>query len=186
MYEKIAKSISESPVVDRAGYPYLVHPVTDGIPHMEPEMLKEITDWMIHTCDFDCDFILTPESMGIPLAVSVSLSLNIPYVVIRKRKYGLPGEITVPSKTGYSDSVLYINGITKGDRVVIIDDIMSTGNTLSALINALRSNDVEIVDVLVIFDKGSREAELEKKLGMPIKTMIKIGFENGKPIILDN
>ena len=185
MYDVLKNSILESPVIDKGGYPYLVHPVTDGIPRMEPEMLEEIVDWMFEVCDFDCDVILAPESMGIPLAVPISLNTGVPYAVIRKRQYGLPGEIAVPHKTGYSNSTLYINGINPGDRVVVIDDVLSTGGTLTALIGALQANDVRVVDVIVVFDKGSSEDVIERSFNIDVKIMLKIGFENGRPVVLD-
>ena len=38
------------------------------------------------------DKIVTAESMGFPLAAGLSLRVHKPYVFIRKRQYGLPGE----------------------------------------------------------------------------------------------
>ena len=72
---------------------------------------------------FDCDVILAPEAMGIPLTVPISLRTRIPYSVIRKREYRLPGEISVQRGTGYSSGFLYINGLKKGDKVTIVDDV---------------------------------------------------------------
>ena len=186
MNEKLKKSVLESPVIDKDGYPYLVHPITDGIPHVEPEMLNEIIDWMLDVGDFGCDIILAPESMGIPLAVPISLRLNIPYTVARKRKYDLPEEIEIPHKTGYSDSMLYVNGVKKGDRIVIVDDVLSTGGTMSSLIDTLTSKGIEIVDVLVVLNKGFRGEEMKKTFGIDVKTMIRIDFTDGVPVITDN
>lgn len=174
MYDKLKASIENSPVIDRNGYPYLIHPVTDGIPRMEPEVLEEILDWMLSVCDLNCDVILAPESMGIPLAVPLSLKTRIPYSVVRKRSYGLEGEISIHYRTGYSDRSIFVNGLKAGDKVVIVDDILSTGGTLRALIKALRENGIIIEDVLVVFNKGSRREELVNELGIDIKRMIDI------------
>jgi len=184
--ERLRESVLASPVIDKDGYPYLVHPITDGIPYVEPEILNEIIDWMLDVGDFDCDVILAPESMGIPLAIPVSLKLNIPYTVARKRRYDLPGEIIIPHKTGYSDSALYVNGVKRGDRIVIVDDVLSTGGTMSALIDALTSNGIEIVDVLVVLNKGFHGEELKEMFGVDIKTMMKIEIVNGAPAITDD
>lgn len=182
MHERLKESILKSPILRKNGYPYIVHPVTDGIPCMEPEMLTEIIDWMIDVGDFDCDLILAPESMGIPLAVPLSLRLGIPYAVIRKRKYSLPGEIEIKQHTGYSESSMYINGTSRGQRIAIVDDVISTGNTLSAIIRALKDEGVEITDVVTVFDKGDRADDFEKEFGMTVKTMMRIWIENGKPV----
>lgn len=103
MHEKLKASIERSPVIDMEGYPYLIHPVTDGIPEMDPDILDEIIDWMVSIGNFDCDRIIAPESMGIPLAVPLSLRLRIPYSIIRKRSYGIEGETPVKYQTGYSE-----------------------------------------------------------------------------------
>ena len=48
--------------------------------------------------------------MGIHLATALSLATDIPFVIIRKRQYGLAGEKEIRSqKTGYGSSKLYIN-----------------------------------------------------------------------------
>ncbi|MDR1954410.1 MAG: adenine phosphoribosyltransferase [Candidatus Methanoplasma sp.] len=185
MYEKLKASIMRSPVIDKNGYPYLIHPVTDGIPMMEPDVLEEIIDWMVSVCSFDCDRIAAPESMGIPFAVPLSLRLRIPYTVIRKRSYGIEGEIKVSYKTGYSDSDVYINGLKKGDRVVIVDDMLSGGGTLSAIVGALRENGISVTDALVVFNKGSEIESVNKRLGMDIKRMFDISVVDGSITVRD-
>ncbi|MCL1979291.1 MAG: hypoxanthine/guanine phosphoribosyltransferase [Methanomassiliicoccaceae archaeon] len=172
MYERLKASVIGGPVIDRNGYPYLVHPVTDGIPLMEPDMLEEIIDWMVSAGDFDCDRIVAPEAMGIPLAVALSLRLRIPYSIIRKRQYGLEGEIPVRYSTGYSEGIVYMNGLKKGDRVVLVDDIVSSGGTLSAIVGALKENEISVKDILVVFGKGSGKQELSESLGIMIKSML--------------
>jgi adenine phosphoribosyltransferase len=107
MYERLKKSLNECPVVSIGEYQYFGHPVTDGIPLMDPALLREILDGILAVGDFDCDCILAPEAMGIPLAVPLSLELGIPYNVIRKKRYGLPGEVHICQHTGYARSKMY-------------------------------------------------------------------------------
>ncbi|MCL1810830.1 MAG: hypoxanthine/guanine phosphoribosyltransferase [Methanomassiliicoccaceae archaeon] len=185
MHEKLKASILSSPIIDKNGYPYLIHPVTDGIPFMEPDILDEVIDWMVAACSFDCDLIVAPESMGIPLAVPLSLRLRIPYTVARKRSYGLEGEIPVLYRTGYSERSIYINGLKKGDGVVIVDDMLSTGGTLSALTGALKENGISVEDILVIFNKCSNIDELGRRLGTGIKRMLDISLEKGTVVVTD-
>ena len=104
----LTRSFLESPVVDLHGYPYFVNPVSDGIPHMDRDLLDEIVDGIVSVADLDCDLVLAPEAMGIPLAVGVTMRTGIPYSVIRKRSYGLPGEIGLDQTTGYSESPISV------------------------------------------------------------------------------
>ena len=179
MHDKLKASVMRSPVIDLSGYPYMVHPVTDGVPLMNPDLLDEVIEWMMSVCGFDCDAIAAPESMGIPLAVPLSLRLRIPYTVIRKRRYGLEGEIEASYSTGYSRHEAYINGLKKGDRVVIVDDILSTGGTLSAVIGAMRDNGITVSDVLIVFNKSPDLEGLGARLGVGIKRMLDISVEGG-------
>jgi adenine phosphoribosyltransferase len=96
----------------------------------------------------------------------------------------LPGEIKVQSSTGYSRSDLFINGVGKGDRVTLVDDILSTGGTLTALVSALKHCGAEVGSVLVVFDKSSDKGNIERSIGMGIKSMLRIGIENGSPVCL--
>jgi adenine phosphoribosyltransferase len=169
-------SLLSSLIIDKNGYPYMVHPITDGIPAMDPDVLDEVIDWLASSCCFDCDRILAPEAMGIPLAVPLSLRTRIPYTIIRKRSYGIEGEIPIVYNTGYSEQRIYVNGLKKGDRVVIVDDVLSTGGTLAALVNALRMREISIEGVLMVLNKGTVRDELSTRLGIDIKRMFDISL----------
>ncbi len=183
MYDRLKESLENSPVVDRNGYPYFVHPLTDGVPMMEPEVLEEVVGWMLEVGDFSCDVILAPEAMGIPLAVPVSLRLGIPYTVARKRSYGLEGELVLDQKTGYSKSLMTVNGITKGMRVTVVDDVVSTGGTLDALIRTLQEAGAVVVDVLVPVNKSSGTDIVLKNTGVKVKTMVSVRVEDGRVVV---
>ena len=59
----------------------------------------------------------------------ISLNRNIPFSIIRKRPYGLDGEIEIVETTGYSTTKMYIKGVKPGMKVTIVDDVVSTGGT---------------------------------------------------------
>jgi adenine phosphoribosyltransferase len=182
---RFKKSLETSPIVKMGAYHYFVHPITDGIPQMDPVVLVEVLDAIEEVGDFHCDVIVAPEAMGIPLAVPLSLQLGIPYNVVRKKRYGLPGEVSVNQVTGYSKCDMYVNGISKGDRVVVVDDVISTGGTLLAVIKALRYIGADIVDVIVVIEKGQGKAELEREMGLSIKSLVKVEVRHGRLVVLN-
>jgi adenine phosphoribosyltransferase len=181
VYELLRKSFMASPVIDRNGYPYFVNPISDGVPRVDPALLNEVVEGLIDLGDFDCDVILAPEAMGIPLAVPISLRLGIPYSIVRKRGYGLPGEIIIDRSTGYSSGSLYINGPGRGDRAVIVEDTLSTGGTVRALALALASHGIRLVEVLAVFDKTGDLADAVP--GVRVKAMLRVGVRDGKPFL---
>lgn len=181
MLEKLKRSIDESPVVDMGDYHYFIHPLTDGLPEVEPELVNEVIDVIIEKTDLDCDYILTAQSMGFPLATCLSMRTGIPYKFIRKRKYGLEGEVSISQYTGYSESEMYLNYVEEGDRVFLIDDVLSTGGTLRAIIRVLQKIGVELCDIVVIFEKIGVREELERELDVEIKSLLRLKMD-GKNI----
>ena len=86
------------------------------------------------------DVILTPEAKSIPMAYEMSRQSGKPYVVARK---GLkvymrnPLEVSVTSITTKKEQKLFLGetevNILKGKRVLILDDVISTGESLDAV-----------------------------------------------------
>ena len=181
----LEKSLYDAPIVKKGEYDYVIHPLTDGIPYITPELLKEVTDEMkkqIKKCG-KFDRIVTMEAMGIPLATSLSLDLGIPFTIIRKRQYGLPGEISVEQVTGYSKSKMYINGLKKGDAVILVDDVLSTGGTLKAVLYVLKEIGVVVKGVFIAVYKGTCKEEISKTYGIPITTIVDIDVVEGNILI---
>ncbi|QLD84924.1 purine phosphoribosyltransferase family protein [Natronomonas halophila] len=156
--ERLRESLHEAPIIDKDGYQYLVHPISNGVPMLDPALLREAVSGVIRRADLDVDKIVAPEAMGIHLATALSLQTDIPLVVIRKRSYGLPNEVSLHKATGYSESEMYINDIEEGDRVLIVDDLLSTGGTLAAICGALDEIGADIADIVVVFRKAGDNA----------------------------
>ena len=180
--DALRASLRDCPVVRFGEYEYFVHPITDGIPLGRPEVLREVVEEIVRVGNWDCDKITTAESMGFPLAAAVSLRVGKPYVFLRKRRYGLPGEVSVAQATGYGKADLFINGIRTGDRVVFVDDVISTGGTLKAVVHAIRGLGARIVDVVIVFEKTREKGKFERELGLSVKTLIKVDVVDGKVV----
>jgi len=183
----LKKSLEQAPIVKKGSYSYVIHPITDGIPHIHPDLLKEVVDELTSLlCTVQpFDTIVTMEAMGIPLAAVLSLKLNIPFTIIRKRCYELPDEYSVTQITGYSSSSLYINGIRAKESIVLVDDVLSTGGTLRAVLSSLQHMNVIVKGVYVAVDKGDAAKEISEAFNVPIHSLVHIRIENGKVIFED-
>ncbi len=173
MLERLTKSLLEAPIFKRGEYNYFIHPITDGVPQVRPELIREITGHIVRIADLEVDKIVTVEAMGIPIGIGLSIICDIPLVIIRKRKYGLPGEIEISQVTGYSRSQLFLNGINKGDRVIVVDDVISTGGTLLAVLKSLEVAGAIVKDVVVVVKRGEGVERLKKE-GYAVKTMVDV------------
>ncbi len=185
MLERLKSSLENAPVVKLMDYNYFIFPIADGIPSVEPELLNEVTDAIMGKIEGDYDRIVTAEAMGIHLAAALSLRTGKPFTIIRKRKYNLPDEKEFEQVTGYSTRKMYINGLKKGDRILFIDDLISTGGTLIGILRALGQIGVVVTDVIIIIDKGSGRAVVEEKFGIRIKTLVGIDIIDGRVKLRD-
>ncbi len=186
MLEMLKETLIQSPIVKKGEYNYFIHPITDGIMLVEPELLREVSEAIIKIADLNVDKIVCMEAMGIHIATALSLETNIPFVVVRKRCYELEKEVAVHQVTGYSECELYINGLEKGDRILVVDDVVSTGGTMVAVLNALESSGVEIADIIAVVEKGEGKKRVKDETGYDVKTLLKVDVKDGKVVIEDS
>lgn len=110
------------------------------------ELTVACAEQLLKKCPDDFDVILTAESKGIPLAYEMARQSGKPYVVARKsvKLYMTdPITVTVRSITTAQEQKLYLSSekaeMISGKRVLLVDDVISTGESLTALENLTAS-----------------------------------------------
>jgi adenine phosphoribosyltransferase len=83
---------------------------------------------------------------------------------------------------------MYVNGLKSGDRVLLVDSIISTGGTFSALIQALQKLGVKITDAVAVIERIEEKGvqRVRDETGVDVKTLVKIRLESGKVHIEDS
>ena len=180
-------SLRDSPIIWKGDYPYFIHPISDGIPRMDADVLRATRDLIVEMVDWsNIDLIVSGEAMGLPLLAAVGDATGKPTVVIRKRQYGMEGEVRVDVSTGYSQSTTYINDIKQGERILIVDDVISTGGTLEPILATLEEMGVILQDIVIAIEKGEgRERLAKERPSWPIKTLARIDIIDGRVEILE-
>ena len=180
-------SLRDSPIIWKGDYPYFIHPISDGIPRMDADVLRATRDLIVEMVDWsNIDLIVSVEAMGLPLLAAVGDATGKPTVVIRKRQYGMEGEVRVDVSTGYSQSTTYINDIKQGERILIVDDVISTGGTLEPILATLEDMGVILQDIVIAIEKGEgRERLAKERPSWPIKTLARIDIIDGRVEILE-
>lgn len=183
---RLRESLVNSPIIRKGEYAYFIHPLSDGVPRQSGQMLAEARDIIMEMVNWDeIDLILGIEAMGIPLAATISVATDIPLVIGRKRPYELPGEVRVDQSTGYSKGTIFINDVNPGERVFVIDDVISTGGTLRAVLGAVEKAGAIVADVVVVFEKNSIVSELVAESGWPIRSLVRVTMDGDKVVLLD-
>ena len=110
----------------------------------------------------EVDFVVTAEAKGIPLAYEISKVLNLDeYIVARKSVKAYmeePIEVEVNSITTTNSQKLYLNNQDankiKGKRVALVDDVISTGQSLKALERLVEKAGGKVVAKAAILAEG--------------------------------
>jgi len=130
------------------------------------ELTVACAEELIKKCP-EHDIIITAESKGIPLAYEMARQLGNRYIVARKMtKLYMQSPIHVDDKSITTEKMqtLYLDSgeaeFLRGKRVLIIDDVISTGESLNALetlVNAAGGNIVGKAAVLAEGDAADRK-----------------------------
>ncbi len=113
-----------------------------------PEILstiaKLITDMIKED---DVDKVAGPALGAVPIATAVSLESEIPLLMIRKEK------------KGYGTSKLIEGELNEGDKVIVVEDVTTTGGSLLKAIKAIQDNGGIVKRAFVVVDRleGAKE-----------------------------
>lgn len=101
----------------------------------------------------DFNVVVAPESRGFILGMPIAYNMNKSFIPIRK-KGKLPYKTIEESydlEYGKATLEVHVDAIKKGDKVVIIDDLIATGGTLEAIIKLVEKlgGTVELICTLI-------------------------------------
>lgn len=113
--------------------------------------------------DLDFDLFMTAEAKSIPLAYALSAEMNRPYIVLRKSYKPYMGDAiqteTLSITTG-QPQVLILDEkdreVIQGKKVVVLDDVISTGSTLQGMRLILDKTRASVAAEAAIFTEGDR------------------------------
>ncbi len=113
--------------------------------------------------DEDFDMIVTAESKSIPLAHSLSVETKKPYIVLRKVYKPYMGDViraeTLSITTGQPQTLILDEKdreSIKGKKVLVLDDVISTGSTLQGMRMVLDKAGATVTAEAAILTEGDR------------------------------
>ena len=138
--------------------------------------------------------VLTAESSGIPIAIFVARTLDVPAIYAKK------------FQTGYIDPDVYSTDIhsfsmeksftlrvsrkylEEEDRVLLVDDILSSGQAMLGLVDLVSQAGAEIAGVGAAIEKNNKEGgQILRQMGLRVESLVSVDrVENGTIILSDH
>lgn len=101
------------------------------------------------------------ELGAVPLLVAVSLATDLPYAILRKegRSHGTGREIE--------------GALEAGDRVLLVEDVATTGGTLARAVRVLRDREAAVDRAVCVVDREEGAAGRLADLGVSLSSLIR-------------
>ena len=115
------------------------------------------------------------EARGFIIGGAVAHQASAGFVPIRK-KGKLPHKrvsIAYSLEYGLDEMEMHEDGVEKGDRVILVDDLIATGGTAEGAVKLLRQLNVEVLAACFIIDLPDLGgADKLRALNVPVRTLI--------------
>ena len=128
----------------------------------DTQVIEAVANELARKLPSDADALMTAEVKSIPLAHALSVRMGIPYVIARKtRKPYMVGAINVEvlSITTGAPQTLWLDGkdidLIDDRRVIIMDDVISTGSTLLGMRKLVETAGGTVVAEAAVFTEGN-------------------------------
>jgi xanthine phosphoribosyltransferase len=141
-------------------------------------MLEAGRELAAHFANVEATKVLTAEISGIAPALTTALALDVPLIYARKTKpVTMTDPVYVEAAPSHTKGVSVFlmcspEFLRPGDRILIIDDFLASGQTIMALVRMVRHAGAELVGIGALIEKafegGRRELEL---LGVPLHAL---------------
>ena len=102
-----------------------------------------------------------PELGAVPLAAAAALASGIPFLIVRK------------ATKDYATEGLIEGVFEQGERVLVIEDVVTTGGALIAAIEALRAAGLSVERALCVLDREEGGEEGLAELGVRLEPLFR-------------
>jgi len=114
----------------------------------QPVLLRELAARFARFVTPDVQRLAGPELGGVALAAAAAIETNRPFVIVRNAK-----------KADYGTGKLIEGKLERGDRVLILEDVATTGGQALEAVKTLREHGASVAGVVAVVDRqeGARE-----------------------------
>jgi orotate phosphoribosyltransferase len=113
----------------------------------KPSILRRVSEMLVELVPADVDRIAGPELGAVALATGLSLSTGLPFVIVRK------------AGKDYGTSRLVEGELFAGDRVLLVEDVISTGAQAISAAQQVALTGAEVAGVIGVIDREQGGAQ---------------------------
>ena len=128
----------------------------------EPALLRRLGKHLAALVPGDTQRLAAPELGAVLLGGAVSMETGLPLVLVRKEP------------KGYGTSKQIEGRFEAGDRVTVIEDVVTTGGDSLRSAQVLRDAGVEVIHLVVVLDRGEGGEENIRQAGIPYSPLFRI------------
>ena len=168
-------------VIECNGQLVTINAFTDQCEPLNPEILSGIAELIAERLEsIDYDIIIGEEDKGAHIATAVALRTGKPFILARWYVYPIeevhPSAAVVQIDSEYYKGRLILNGLPARTRVVLIEDTVSTGGTVIALIDCVRARSAQVAGVIAVVEKVDNGGvpRIRSATGVPVETLMSI------------
>ncbi|KAL3812323.1 hypothetical protein ACJIZ3_013591 [Penstemon smallii] len=148
---RISSSIRVIPDFPKPGI--LFHDITTLL--LDPTAFQDTIDLFVERYkDKNINVVAGVEARGFIFGPPIALAIGAKFVPLRKPKK-LPGEVISEEYTleyGTDIMEMHVGAVQRGDRAVVVDDLIATGGTLNAAIRLLERVGVDVVECACVIE----------------------------------
>jgi orotate phosphoribosyltransferase len=128
----------------------------------DPALLRSLGKHLGTLVPKDTQRLAAPELGAVLLGGAVSMETGLPLVLVRKEP------------KGYGTSKQIEGRFESGDRITVIEDVVTTGGDSLRSAQVLRDAGANIIHLVVVLDRGEGGEENIKNAGIPYSPLFRI------------
>tara|TARA_Y100000590_G_scaffold439362_1_gene563286 strand:+ start:297 stop:833 length:537 start_codon:yes stop_codon:yes gene_type:complete len=133
----------------------------------QPQLLRQITPKLLSLVPKTTEVLAGPELGAVPLVTSMSLSSNLPFIIVRREA------------KQYGTSRNFEGVVSAGQRVVLVEDVVTSGQQALTSAKRLRDFGVHLDTCICVLDREEGGTESFASLGItltPLFTSSSLGL----------
>src|SRR5437588_133037 len=127
-----------------------------------PALLRRLGRHLAELVPADTQLLAAPELGAVLLGGAVSMQMGLPLVLVRKEA------------KGYGTSKQIEGRFESGQRVTVIEDVVTTGGDSLRTVDVLRGARLEVIHLVVVLDRGEGGAENIAGAGIPYSPLFRV------------